>query len=420
MVLCMIALCTVFFVSIITNSNDMKTEDTVYINKLIAQTEEHWNALSADCYSEIREDFKVITRDGTVVFSTYQTGSMSYAQTLNEAYKNRDIVTDIMQNNQIAGKLIIHNTLTHAMYDLKKKLVCMIFLFTVCISAIIFLYYVYLDRKLFQPFRALEKFASHIAAGNLDVELKMDKDHIFGAFSESFDIMRENLKIAREIEYEADKSKKEMMASLSHDIKTPIASIKAVSEIMALSSEDSHITVIREKANQIERLVDDMMSSTLEELGKLKVTNEEYESSILADMITSVDYFHRIKQIDEVPECLVIFDKLRLTQVFDNVISNSYKYADTDIEVSFVHKYNLLEIYFRDFGTGVAEEDLPLLLDKYYRGENSKGKNGTGLGLYTSHLFLSKMGGEIDCYNDHGFIVKISLTLAGNNDLRFS
>lgn len=150
------------------------------------------------------------------------------------------------------------------------------------------------------------------------------------------------------------------------------------------------------------------------------LTGGDCISFLSADMITSVDYFHRIKQIDEVPECLVIFDKLRLTQVFDNVISNSYKYADTDIEVSFVHKYNLLEIYFRDFGTGVAEEDLPLLLDKYYRGENSKGKNGTGLGLYTSHLFLSKMGGEIDCYNDHGFIVKISLTLAGNNDLRFS
>ena len=71
------------------------------------------------------------------------------------------------------------------------------------------------------PFRKLRRFARDVAAGNLDIPLEMDSYGSFGAFTESFGLMREELKKARENERAADQSKKELVASLSHDINTP-------------------------------------------------------------------------------------------------------------------------------------------------------------------------------------------------------
>lgn len=120
--------------------------------------------------------------------------------------------------------------------------------------------------------------AERIAAGELDTPLEMDKDNIFGAFSESFDIMREELKAEREREQEAVRSRKEMIASLSHDIKTPVASIKAMADVMELTAdtpdERSTLHAINEKADCIDRLVSNLFHATLEELNRLPVSAE--------------------------------------------------------------------------------------------------------------------------------------------------
>jgi histidine kinase len=66
-----------------------------------------------------------------------------------------------------------------------------------------------------------------------------------------------------------------------------------------------------------------------------------------------------------------------------------------------------------DYGPGISEEELPLLFNKYYRGKNVDGKNGSGLGLYISKYFMEKMYGHIYCYNrEDGFTVVIKSKLA--------
>ena len=84
------------------------------------------------------------------------------------------------------------------------------------------------------------------------------------------------------------------MATLSHDIKTPVASIKAVSELMLLQAKDEkvmkHVNTIYSKAEQINLLVTDMFHATLEELQQLKLTVTEESSEVLVDMIENVNY----------------------------------------------------------------------------------------------------------------------------------
>jgi signal transduction histidine kinase len=288
----------------------------------------------------------------------------------------------------------------------------------VVILLLVFIFYTfYLHITLLRPFRKMQSFAHQIAAGNLDVPLEMDKDNLFGAFTESFDLMRDELNRARENERNADKSKKELVASLSHDIKTPIASIKAVAEyrllVAADSEEKEQLEIINTKAEQINSLITDMFHSTLEELQALSVNALEIPSTSISKLIYNADFEKRVEPFT-IPNCIILADMLRLQQVFDNIISNSYKYAGTGIEVAakFAEQYLVIEI--TDFGAGVSEDELPFLLHKFYRGKNANDKTGYGLGLYISKYFLEQMSGNLQCENRaNGFTVRLMLRLAG-------
>ena len=277
--------------------------------------------------------------------------------------------------------------------------------------------YMYSEYRLFQPFRKLQAFAKQVATGNLDIPLSMDKDNLFGAFTESFDLMREELRIAKENEHLANQSKKELVASLSHDIKTPVASIQSAMDLMFLKAEDERdrrrINAVNVKLEQINTLITDMFHATLEELQVLKVTPVEIASNEVTELIQYADYENRVAPF-KIPSCLVLADPMRLQQTFDNIISNSYKYADTDIYLDSFLEEDFLVITIKDFGAGVGEEEIPLLFNKFYRAMHTEQAAGYGLGLYLSKYFMDHMAGDISCENQSdGFVVKLKLKLAG-------
>lgn len=172
------------------------------------------------------------------------------------------------------------------------------------------------------------------------------------------------------------------------------------------------VNTIYSKADQIDLLVTDMFHATLEELQQLKLTVSEESSEVLVDMIENVNYDHQIVY-DSIPHCIILTDPLRMQQVLDNIISNSYKYAGTKVTIKSEIKHGYLELYIIDFGSGIEEEELPLLFNKYYRGKNVGGKNGSGLGLYISKYFMENMYGQISCYNGKdGFTVVLKIMLA--------
>lgn len=295
-------------------------------------------------------------------------------------------------------------------------LLVILFSYTAVIAAAGIMLYVYCEINIIKPFRKLQGFARRIASGNLDIPLEMDRSNHFGAFTESFDLMREELKKARENERSADRSKKELVASLSHDIKTPVASIKAVTELMLVTAhsekEKSQLETINTKAEQINSLITNMFHATLEELQALTVNAAEIPSTAICELIKSADYEGKVKAF-KIPSCLISADALRLQQVFDNIIGNSYKYAGTDIEINAFFEEDRLVTEISDFGGGVSDEELPLILNKFYRGANSDTKSGYGLGLFISKYIMEQMNGDLSCENkQNSFKVKISLQLA--------
>ena len=380
-------------VKYIVNTPIHQPMNTVYLNELVKLTQQNWEHLSIGTYPDGTYDFRVIDLTGQVLFSTYAVKNGSYDQQINEAIGNRDVIIDITRDGSMVGKLIVKNDVFDIMGSERNRLIRVLILLMSASLLTVLGANLYLEIRMIRPFRRMEEFARSIATGDLNLPVQMDKGNIFGAFTESFDLMRDALKAARHNEYLANKSKKELVASLSHDIKNPVASIKAMCETMALYSKDKYVSVIHKKAELIDSLISDMFQSTLEDLGELKVIPEEYSSEILYEMIHHINYYDRIKIISPLPGCLILCDRLRLTQVIDNVVSNSYKYADTPIHISFGLEISNLTIQIKDFGEGAAEDELPFLWEKFYRGKNSAGKEGAGLGLYLSNQFMKKMGG---------------------------
>ncbi|WP_256758426.1 HAMP domain-containing sensor histidine kinase [Cohnella sp. WQ 127256] len=398
--------------ALILNTKEDKGVDLVAINEVVKTIESQWGHIEQGDYSAIKQPFTVIDNSGNVLYQTAE----GLSTTINDAIRDRNAIVDVTINGSIQGKLIIHNEEKELVQHMKEQLVIVILLTFTVLTVLCALYVVFINHAVFKPFKKLQGFAVNVARGNLDIPLIMDKNNLFGAFTESFDIMREELAAARQSEYMANRSKKELVASLSHDIKTPVASIKAVSELMLMRATDDKVikqlNTIYSKAEQINLLVTDMFHATLEELQQLKVTVTEESSAVIHGMVSNVNYDDHIS-CDPIPECIILTDVTRLQQVLDNVLSNSYKYAGTPVTITSTINRTHLELCIKDYGQGINEDELPLLFNKFYRGNNAEGKSGSGLGLYISHYLMHSMQGDIECQNwDNGFTVTLRIKLA--------
>lgn len=331
---------------------------------------------------------------------------------IREGYSVFDYVNDGAISGKIAFAAREEEYLSRENNE-KKILVSILFAALLLGLGILFLVWYFFVR----PFNDLKVFAEHVSKGNLDLPLKMRKHNYFGAFTESFDRMREELKKASEREIEASRSKKELVAELSHDIKTPVATIQATCEVMEVKYKDKDpdilekVEVIKAKASSVDRLIDNMFKATLDELEELKVEQTEESSKILADIISELRFYGTVETKNEVPECLVYADRLRLEQVIDNIAGNSFKYAGTPLEIEFSDDAENLHVLFMDRGPGVPEEEISLLTSKFYRGSLAAGKDGSGLGLYLAAVFMERMGGGLEVRNRDGggFVVEIVL-----------
>ncbi len=387
--------------------------DITAVNDIVQSLVKTWDTIGYDQLPKLDYDLDYVVLDNQNQFIKATKNGLN--NDINSAIRNGDIIVDIKSEDILLGKLIIYNDSNTQWLRFRNYYLVITYCLTIMVVLFCIGYITYIDKNILNPFRKLQVFARYVAEGNLDMPLVMDRGNLFGAFSESFDLMREELKKARENERLANQSKKELVASLSHDIKTPVASIKAVTEVMHVKATDENqmrqLEIINSKADQINTLISNMFSATLEEIQQLKVTVSEISSQELYGLIKTSDY-NRKADIMAIPECIILADILRLAQVVDNIISNSYKYAGTSIYVSSSIKGKYLEIVFKDYGGGVPQEEISLVFNKFYRAENSKGKSGTGLGLYISKYFMEQMQGEIYCKNlRDGFAVVLKLLI---------
>lgn len=385
--------------------------DSVQLNHIVQTVRENWGDLEALSQQEDCEGLIVFNSDEKCVYA--QKNDADDVRSVQDAIRIGYVCLPVAENGRLLGIAALPdpNTARFARLQARLLLTAGLALLLILLFAVLFGLFVY--RRIILPFRNMKDFAGNIAMGRLDAPMMMPENNLFGAFSESFDIMREELLKSRQREADLKLREKELIAKLSHDMKTPVTGIKLLCELLTVKTEDDYtrnkVGQIGQKAEQLNLLVQDLLTSALHDLGEMQVQCADVSSEILHDLIAVHDTRGLAADVP-VPECLLFVDQSRLSQVIANIISNSYKYANTPIDIAYRFADAYLEMDIRDHGCGVPDEELEMITTKYYRGKGTAaGVEGSGLGLYISRELMTKMNGQLTCSSDGG---GLTVTLA--------
>ncbi|SEQ74695.1 HAMP domain-containing protein [Lachnospiraceae bacterium NE2001] len=451
-----IAFCVLYVLGIVifavaTSSPKSSKVDTVKLNDITKTALDNWESLQNLDNEDFRVSFAVLGMSGQVLYMSDETVPKSI--TLETAMKNRYPYKYIDENGEAKGIVIMLDDISQDYRAKRIKLLIGLIIGGVIILIGMLLFGVYVQKRIITPFDKMQSFAGRVAEGKLDEPLLMDEGNMFGAFTESFDIMREELAESKKRELALQRKEKELVASLSHDLKTPITGIKLTTELLKAkldvklaglanikqendpisensdspskekigNSEKKEILDMSEKldniykkADQIDVLVSDLFTATLDDLGEFKVNCQDEDSAVISELLRKNDDRGLVSE-DEIPKLVVNIDKRRMSQVVGNILINSYKYAGTKISVRYAVVEGFLEMSIRDFGPGVKDDELELITNKFYRGKQAEesGQDGSGLGLYIARNLMEKMNGELTASNaERGFVVTLLIPLS--------
>lgn len=268
---------------------------------------------------------------------------------------------------------------------LKKQL-----LYVTCIVlALSFVVAYFLSKRLSRPIEEMNESASKMANGNFDVTFADNSD------IEEINTLATTLNKARDSLSKTDAIRQELMANVSHDLKTPLTMIKAYAEMVRdLTYKDDkkreeNLNVIIDESDRLNLLVNDILDLTKLESGELNLQYEEFDlNDFLLDIIKTYDIYkeqgYEIKYT-EVKKANVYADKKRMQQVVYNLINNAINYTGDDkkVFIKVTRKKDSYLVEISDTGKGIDKEELKFIWDKYYKSDKTHSRLylGTGIGL---------------------------------------
>lgn len=224
---------------------------------------------------------------------------------------------------------------------------------------------------------------------------------------------------------ELEQRKDELLSTVSHELKTPVTSIKAIAQLLEKKFEPlgdrMTIDLIHKLVNQIKRLtnlIHDLLDASLIEGGKLQLNKNHFMfNELLEEVVSDVQRTTSTHQIilQACPEIPSFSDKERIRQVIINLLTNAIKYSPNadKIIVSLELTGKCVKCSVEDFGVGIAEEKHAQMFDRFYRviDEKHAGFQGIGIGLYISKQIINRLNGKIwfECKPVAGTIFKFEV-----------
>ncbi|GGB50094.1 HAMP domain-containing protein [Virgibacillus dakarensis] len=287
----------------------------------------------------------------------------------------------------------------------------------------------FVARSIILPVKELVKAANEISEGNLDYHIQPTGKDELGHLSETFEMMRQRLKEARDLQVRYDENRKELIASISHDLKTPITSIKGyvkgIRDGVASTPEkmDRYIETIYSKANEMDQLIDELFMYSKLDLQQLPFDLEELDlQAYLADFIEELSY--ELEQnngsvsfmVNPEERYIVKADREKLGRVIWNIVQNSLKYMDKHekkISIRLTQESDQAVVQISDNGSGISKDAVPFVFDQFYRTDASRNSatGGSGLGLTIVKSIIEAHGGSVWAESELGEGTSICFTL---------
>ena len=306
----------------------------------------------------------------------------------------------------------------------------------ILILGLLILRSIYLKRHILNPIREINQSAKAIIDGNYDIPVVKSngKRLLHSEMDEltyGFELMRDELKEKRIKEETLKRSQKELISCISHDLKTPISTIKAYSEGLRdgiakdKEKQKRYAEIIANKAEVLTRMMNDLLEHSNAELNELKMVKKEcYFGSSFHKTMKEVKLLLDRQGIEleynqDIPNVIVLMDEGRINQVIYNLVENALKYMDKDkgkisIATTYLKEEKKISISIKDNGSGISMSDIPYVFDKFYRAEKSRNMSipGSGLGLSICKYIVEEHGGSIACHSKFGEGTEFVYTIA--------
>jgi len=275
----------------------------------------------------------------------------------------------------------------------------------------------------------LNHAAKKIADGQLGVRVEVIGQDEMAELAQTFNTMSVQLQSAKERQKELDTLRTDLIAWVSHDLQTPLASIQAIVEALAdgivddTETSQRYLRTAQREIRSLSSLIDNLFQVAQMDAGGLQLN---LEANSLSDLISdTLESFTRIaaqkdiriegqvnKDVDP-----VIMDVERIGRVLSNLISNAIQHTPDggQVYVKASRLESLISVSISDTGEGIRQEDLPYIFDRFYRGEKSRNRKsgGTGLGLSIVKGIVEAHGGMIRAENIQTGGTKFIFTLPG-------
>lgn len=324
-----------------------------------------------------------------------------------------------LPNNNIE-RVTLNFSLDSVMYQSK-----IIIIITLIIDAIIALIFGYLfSRKLTKPISEIITNIDILSKGNYNLYTK--EKGIYKAVFENINDLSSTLRENENQRKELESMREEWLANITHDIKTPLASIQGYAEI--ISDKDYEFTrdemqeyteIIYSKSKYIRELVDELNLSTRLKNNALSLNKQNTNlvallRNVVIDILNDSRYENRnIEFNSNIDVIEKEVDVMLLKRALTNLIFNAVVHNNESVQIKVdIKKIDKINISIKDNGNGINTKDLEHIFDRYYRGTNTgEAHKGSGLGMAISKEIINNHGGEIQINSKLGCGTEIFITL---------
>ncbi len=296
-------------------------------------------------------------------------------------------------------------------------------IFFICVISTIIVTNRFLTRFVFKKIvTSLDTLANgvqEIRNGNLNYSIDYPEKDEFSGVCSDFNEMAVHLLESVKTRQKDEANRKELIAGISHDLRTPLTSIKAYSEGLesGLASnpqaQKRYIDTIKNKVSDLESIIDTLFLFSKLDIGEFPYHMEQvFIDEELSSTVSAIKDDYKRKGLDatldnNVQHASVKIDTVQFRSVIINILENSLKYKDkerVEMKISTLESDKGIKVIFTDNGPGVPKDTIEKLFDIFYRGDSSRSNpsKGSGLGLAISSKIVKSFGGTIKAENAKG------------------
>jgi signal transduction histidine kinase len=338
---------------------------------------------------------------------------------------NQDILAvtiPLFKKNHLEGAIFLYMPLVDVYEPFQSIRMILIVMFVILLTLIIWIGHK-MTNHIIKPLKEMEAISQKMSKGDFSKRILAKKTDEIGNLSNSFNILASSLE-------EVDKKRREFLQNVSHELRTPLSYIKGYTEaildgiVVDRNDIEKYVSIIQNEVGRMHRLVHDLLDLAQLEDDSYPMKCEPLPfAQLIMDVIKRYELLASQKDIAFIRELdqdiIINGDIDRLEQVVSNLLDNAIRYTPKgkSVRLSLSQEKNTAIFIIKDSGSGIPKEDLPKVVERFYRVNKARTRKegGTGLGLSIVYQIVKKHDGELKIDSEYGegtsAIVKLPLIL---------